>query len=127
MEEEIRNTKYFYAKDGRIIRNLEELAEEIQYFDDETFYHHVSHERNDFANWIRDALEIKELADLVATKTNKQDILSLLELVKDGKPLPKLEEKPAEEIVEDKSVEEKAVEKPPEEEGEKSENNAYPF
>ena len=54
---------YFFAHDGRIIKDLFELAEAIEEMSDEAFSHHVTEERNDFSNWVRDVLEEPGLAD----------------------------------------------------------------
>ncbi len=54
--ESVEAGKEFYTKDGITITSMEELAGAIKTFDDETFFHHVNEERNDFANWARDVI-----------------------------------------------------------------------
>ncbi len=63
MVEKISEDKYFWTKDGRSIKNLHELLIELKYMSEGTFFHHVSHEKNDFANWIRDVLDDSYLAN----------------------------------------------------------------
>ena len=54
---------YFFTADGRIIKNLIQLADTLDGITDEVFFHHVTDERNDFSNWIREVLEEPRLAD----------------------------------------------------------------
>ncbi|OYT43745.1 MAG: alpha-amylase [Candidatus Aenigmarchaeota archaeon ex4484_56] len=62
---DVEEGKEFYCANGRIIRNLRELAEEIKKLDFETFVHHVNEEKNDLANWIRDVVGDIALASRV--------------------------------------------------------------
>jgi hypothetical protein len=56
----------FWCNDGRTFRDLRELAEGLMAMSNETFYHHVNQEKNDFSNWVRDVINDGELAsDLV--------------------------------------------------------------
>jgi len=57
--------RYFWVKNGKVIKDLKGLAMEIRYMDDATFYHHVNHEKNDFANWIADIMDDTYLANKV--------------------------------------------------------------
>lgn len=69
---EISPDKFFYLSDGRVLKNLEELADALRNMTGEIFKHHVNKERNDFANWVNDVLEDKKLAtDLKRAKTLK--------------------------------------------------------
>lgn len=42
----------FWTRDGRILQNMEDLHMAFGSMDDEVFLHHVSKEKNDFANWV---------------------------------------------------------------------------
>ena len=57
---------FFYAYDGTVLKNLNELATFLTNVDENAFRHHV-HERdgaqwNDFGNWVRDIIKDKTLA-----------------------------------------------------------------
>lgn len=52
----------FFLCDGTYLNNLLELAAALKYMKEETFSHHVSEQKNDFANWIRHCMGEEELA-----------------------------------------------------------------
>lgn len=54
----------FWTCDGRVVRNIYELADTIESMGDESFVYHVNddHNKNDFAKWIREVLDDSELA-----------------------------------------------------------------
>lgn len=62
--------KCFWANNGWIIRNIQELPIALENMNDETFVYHCNREKNDFYNWIRDVIGYKELAaDIKNSKT----------------------------------------------------------
>jgi len=62
--------KCFWANNGWIIRNIQELPIALENMSDETFVYHCNREKNDFYNWIRDVIDYKELAeDIKNSKT----------------------------------------------------------
>jgi len=63
--------KVFRVYLGPSIRNLYELAENLEKMSDESFYHHVTPERNDFENWINDVIKDVELAKSIANIKNQ--------------------------------------------------------
>jgi len=64
---------YFVVVDGKKIKNLPELAIALDSMTEEVFSHHVTDERNDFANWVRDAIGEIELADKIMGIDSKTD------------------------------------------------------
>ena len=54
--------KCFWTTDGQIIKNLEELKLAFGTMGDEVFLHHVTKEKNDFADWVEQVLEDKKCA-----------------------------------------------------------------
>ena len=51
----------FYLVDGRKLKDLRELALSLGDLPDQAFWHHVNDARNDFANWIEEIFEEKNL------------------------------------------------------------------
>ena len=76
---------------GMLVINMASLYDEISAMKDDDFAKHVTDAKNDFADWVRDAVGDKELAEHIAAAKDKQKILDLLGLRKENKPLPKLE------------------------------------
>jgi hypothetical protein len=52
----------FWAKDGTIVSNLVELSEMLVTVPPEVFDHHVTRQKNDFADWVEHVLSDAELA-----------------------------------------------------------------
>lgn len=50
----------FWTRDGRILQNISDLHMAFGSMDDEVFLHHVSKEKNDFANWMEYVLQDDE-------------------------------------------------------------------
>ncbi len=57
----------FWTVDGQILQNLLELRDALNRMPDEVFFHHVTPDRNDFANWVNEVLMDAE----VSTKLRK--------------------------------------------------------
>lgn len=47
----------FWTTDGQVLENLDELALAFGSMEDEVFLHHVTKEKNDFADWVEQVLE----------------------------------------------------------------------
>ena len=63
----------FWCNDGRIFRNIKELAAGLDDMSDETFNYHSNDEKHDFSNWLKDVIEDEKLAeDLEATTARKK-------------------------------------------------------
>lgn len=52
----------FWTTDGRVLSNLVELRDSLSAMGDEAFKHHVTKDKNDFADWIEYILGDKALA-----------------------------------------------------------------
>lgn len=63
----------FWCNDGRNLKSLNELSEALVNMAPETFLHHVTPERNDFHNWVKEVIGDKKLAnDLKRAKSKEQ-------------------------------------------------------
>lgn len=52
MAVDVEPEKFFWLSDGRILKNLKELALALETMDETVWNYHVTAEKNDFANWI---------------------------------------------------------------------------
>jgi len=77
-KEEVAEHHYFFLKSGESVKSLSELKDKLVHIDDETFSHHVSDYKNDFANWIEDVLKNQTLANEIRFADTKQGVLDLL-------------------------------------------------
>lgn len=60
----------FWVNDGQVLKNLEELATALSEMHKKVFAHHVSKEKNDFADWVEFVLHDQSCAsDLRSSKT----------------------------------------------------------
>ena len=62
----------FWCNNGEVYKSLAELANGLKNISPDAFSHHVSAEKNDFHNWVRDVFQDPKLAaDLKIAKNNK--------------------------------------------------------
>ena len=72
----------FWASNGAIVKNLQELEPAIEYMDEDTFRNHVNEEKNDFSAWIASVLHDEKLAqDLSQTKDKTRTQLLIVKRV----------------------------------------------
>ncbi|MBN1792460.1 hypothetical protein JW826_02140 [Candidatus Woesearchaeota archaeon] len=64
--------KYFYAKDGTVIKHLGELPDALRAMSPEVFSHHVNSEKNDFHSWVNDVFLHSKLARKIKSTKNKE-------------------------------------------------------
>ncbi len=73
----------FWACDGSVLKNLDELLNFVKNTQDNVYGYHVNEERNDFSNWIRDIMgDVKLAGDLSKTKAKEESVKILNERVK---------------------------------------------
>jgi hypothetical protein len=65
--------KRFFFQDGRVSKNLTELVDCLSNMTEEVFRHHVTSEKNDFSNWIRDVLGDESLASELNSVSNPSE------------------------------------------------------
>lgn len=73
MIKDIKPEYYFLMIDGSAIKNLLELADALHAMSDDVFYYHVTNDRNDFGNWVRDVFCENELADELSKLHSKME------------------------------------------------------
>jgi hypothetical protein len=85
INEDVAPNKILKLKNDMLVLNLKSLSDELKAMDPASFKYHVNEEKNDFANWIRDAVRDKKLADKADKIITKEDMLGLLEAKEQGK------------------------------------------
>lgn len=68
----------FVLFNGPKINNLYELSEALENMKDTSFRHHVTGQKNDFSNWLRDVIGDNELAAKLLTTNNRSRMASLV-------------------------------------------------
>jgi len=71
--------EYFYASNGAVLKDLTELVSYLRTVDEGSFSHHVTAEKNDFANWIQGVLQNKTLAKKISKLRTSQGLLAVIE------------------------------------------------
>lgn len=66
-------TKMFVLHDGRKIKNVLELVDELETMTEEDFRKFVNETENHFANWIEHVFDSKDLAEEMRTIHNRID------------------------------------------------------
>jgi len=68
----------FHLKDGRKLRDLEDLYHVLENMNHDTFNHHVNSTKNDFATWTAHTFGRQELANRLFKISSKQEMLELM-------------------------------------------------
>ena len=77
------NELCFWINNGPILKNLKDLKNALKKINEETFRYHVNKEKNDFADWVKNVLGDKILANKLAKiKTAKTMIKTVEEKLK---------------------------------------------
>ena len=71
--------KTFRCNDGRDFRNLEELSVALSDMTEQSFSHHVTEQRNDFSNWVRDVIGDSTLAKNLTKATDRAQLSQIVE------------------------------------------------
>ena len=65
----------FILKNGQPLKSIRELLDALDAIDQETFFHHVNKEKNDFANWLQHVFHEEGLADEIRQAKSRKEIL----------------------------------------------------
>jgi hypothetical protein len=69
---------HFVLSNGNKLRSMQELSDELMVMEDSVFNSHVNEHKNDFANWIEDVMNLKELSQNIRSAKNKEHMASLI-------------------------------------------------
>jgi hypothetical protein len=70
--------KFFYVQDGKVLTSLDDLTNQLPDISEDAFTQHVNKDKNDFSNWIGDAIGDTELAKQVKKVKTKSGLLKKL-------------------------------------------------
>lgn len=70
--------KRFYCHDGRILNNIYELKSALEAMDEDTYKHHVTEEKNDFARWVREVLMDSKLSNDLSRCASSRDAMQVV-------------------------------------------------
>jgi len=70
--------KFFILANGKPLKHVGELADILADIEDHVFKHHVTADKNDFANWVRDVFHDLELARKIVGVNDKQELQLVL-------------------------------------------------
>ncbi|MBU0666190.1 MAG: hypothetical protein ABIC91_02555 [Nanoarchaeota archaeon] len=98
--------KYFYLKNGGVLKNIEELRDYLKIISEDEFSFHVRFDtnKNDFACWVRDVFCQESLAQKMFDFKDKLKLISLLENYLQPRIIKK---KPVKEIIHPEKIKEK--------------------
>ncbi len=77
--EDVAENEAFLLANGAKLKNLKELLETLKQISEQTFRHHVTENRNDFANWLRHSVGDVELADTIEKIAAKDETIRAIE------------------------------------------------
>ena len=69
--EKVPSEYVFWCHDGKVFTDIFDLAEGLANMSDETFVYHSNPEKQDFCNWVRDIIGDVELANDLASATDR--------------------------------------------------------
>ncbi len=69
----------FYFSNGEKCGSLDELLDKLKVLDEECFSHHIDEGRNDFANWIGDAVGDRVLARRIGKLKDRKKIITAID------------------------------------------------
>lgn len=113
---EVHPNKYFRLKSGQDVKSFKDLLEALSFIDEETFSHHVTENRNDFAEWVKSVLQEEKLAERIRNKKAREELLAILrdhekkvieELEENAKALGKADSKQSKKVKKVQELEEK--------------------
>ena len=71
---------HFRLADGQTIKSLKDLPAALRQMDDNTFYHHVNANKNDFAEWIKNVFSDEKLANHLLPIKNRKEMIDFLDI-----------------------------------------------
>jgi len=73
--------EYFYASNGAVLKNKDDLLKFFKSIDEKTFHSHVNSEKNDFANWTTHVLKNETLGKKLKKLHSSTEMIAAMEEV----------------------------------------------
>lgn len=80
MAKNVPDDKVFYLANNEVIKNLDELYMKVSKATDDVFKHHVSENKNDFINWIKDVVKDKDLIKKLQGINQKNKFVEIVKI-----------------------------------------------
>ena len=71
------SSKYFYVADGMHLKSINDLESYLWVMSDDTFAFHTQ-KKNEFAEWVRDVFDMKDLAREMKRATTREELISII-------------------------------------------------
>ena len=71
---------YFILHNGRAIKNLAEMENELRIADEQTFLYHIGRGKNDFAEWIKNIWGDEKLAEQIKPLKTRKEMIEFLSI-----------------------------------------------
>ena len=65
--------RVFWCCDGRVFKNMRELADGLANMSDDAFLYHSNDEKHDFSNWLADVVEDEKLAKDLTNSISRRE------------------------------------------------------
>lgn len=93
------NELRFWVSDGKIVKNLRELADALRKMSKETFKYHVTKEKNDFSTWVAEVIGDRELAEKMKKARSQKEMAGVVgKAIKRGRITSKIIPKQAKKL-----------------------------
>ena len=80
---DVAEEKRFWCRDGRYLKNLDELKDALEQMTEEVFQYHSNAEKTDFSNWVKDVIGDEKLSrDLLKYTTKAEKAQAVADRVK---------------------------------------------
>jgi hypothetical protein len=70
----------FWVSNGSVLSDLNDLKKALEEMDDDTFYHHVNQDKNDFSLWVREVLKESKLSSAFKKIKTKKSMLQKIKV-----------------------------------------------
>ena len=79
MQPQIAPENFFYLSNGKVLRSIAELEEALKYMPEDVFIHHVTAEKNDFADWVESVFCDAGLAKGMRQAKGRQELIEAMD------------------------------------------------
>ena len=73
-------SQYFYLSNGVVLKSLADLSDALKEMSDELLHSHITYDRNDFANWVRNTFKEESLALAFERAKSRSDMISAIDV-----------------------------------------------